>query len=112
MGKKKKERYTVYNIDGDDESNAFYSDFTLPADEQKLRVLHDRKRRKGKTVTLVTGFRGTESDLEDMARFLKSKCGVGGSVKEGEILIQGEWKEKVRALLIDAGFTQTKTAGG
>lgn len=111
MGKKKN-RYIVYNIDSDQDTDSPYYDETLSEGEQRLRVLHDRKKRKGKTVTLVTGFIGTEDDLNDIARMLKSKCGVGGSVKDGEILIQGALKDKVYALLLDAGFVQTKTSGG
>ena len=67
---------------------------TPAAGKQNLRVITDRKQRKGKTVTLVQGFIGREDDLKELGRILKSRCGVGGSVKEGEIIIQGEHKEK------------------
>jgi len=70
----------------------------LPAD-QKLRVRIDRKKRNGKTVTLVEGFVGTEDDLKELAKILKNKCGVGGSAKEGEIILQGEHVPKVREVL-------------
>ena len=67
---------------------------TLAPEKQNLRVTLDSKQRKGKTVTLVQGFTGTEEDLKELAKLLKNKCGVGGSVKDGEIIIQGEVKEK------------------
>ena len=79
---------------------------------QTLKVLIDRKQRKGKSVTLVTGFVGCEDDLKDLAKTLKSKCGVGGSAKDNEILIQGEFKEKVFELLINMGYSKTKKVGG
>lgn len=77
---------------------------TLAPERQNLRVVMDTKQRKGKTVTLVQGFIGSSDDLETLARLLKNKCGTGGSAKDGEILIQGDVKEKVLALLRDAGY--------
>lgn len=77
---------------------------TLAPERQNLRVVTDTKQRKGKTVTLVQGFIGSSDDLETLARLLKNKCGTGGSAKDGEILIQGDVKEKVLALLRDAGY--------
>ncbi len=79
---------------------------------QKLRVLIDRKKRRGKEVTLVTGFAGNENDLKDLGKFLKTKCGVGGSVKDGEIMIQGNHRDKVVQLLIEKGYSKTKKSGG
>ncbi len=84
---------------------------TLPAEKQQLRVWIDRKGRKGKTATLVKDFVGSEDDLKDLAKLLKSKCGTGGSVKEGEIIIQGDMQSKVTELLISFGYP-TKKAGG
>ena len=81
---------------------------TLPKNCQKLRVRIEKNHRGGKTVTIVTGFVGTEADLKELGKMLKTKCGVGGSAKDGELLIQGEFKEKVVELLKKEGYTQTK----
>ena len=115
MAKNKKRRIgTVYSTDPDYDYDYEQRDEeeTLPKNQQKLRVLIDRKQRKGKSATLVTGFIGLESDLKDLGKFLKSKCGVGGSVKDGEIIIQGELKTKVVDLLKAEGYSNTKPVGG
>ncbi|MBQ5997137.1 MAG: translation initiation factor, partial [Bacteroidales bacterium] len=71
----------------------------------------DRRNRGGKVVTLVTGFKGTSDDLETLCRQLKAKCGTGGSAKDGDILIQGDFRDRVLALLVEAGY-KAKRAGG
>lgn len=81
---------------------------TLPKNQQKLRVSIEKKGRGGKTATLVRGFIGTENDLKELGKTLKTRCGVGGSVKDGEILIQGELKQRVIDLLKAEGYTQSK----
>ena len=81
---------------------------TLPKQQQKLRVSIEKNHRGGKTVTIVKNFVGNEDDLKELGRLLKTKCGVGGTAKEGEILVQGEFKEKIIELLKKEGYTQTK----
>ena len=77
---------------------------TLPPARQRLIVAIDRRQRAGKQVTLVKGFVGTQDDLAALAKTLKTKCGVGGSVKEGEIILQGDCRDKAVALLTQMGY--------
>ncbi len=94
-----------YEIDDDDGLE------TLAPSNQKLKVFHDRKQRKGKTATLITGFVGSEDDLKDLAKKLKSHCGVGGSVKNKEVIIQGELRDKVFDWLIKNSYKAKKSGG-
>lgn len=84
---------------------------TLANDKQNLRVSRDAKQRGGKEVTLVKGFQGSEEDLEALGKKLKSSCGVGGSVKDFEIIIQGNHVERILQLLQTWGYTKTKKSG-
>lgn len=114
MSKKNNNRIgVVYSTNTDfnyDEENDEEQE-TLPNGEQMLRVSIDRKQRKGKEVTLVAGFVGTEDDLKDLAKVLKSTCGVGGTAKDGDILIQGNFRDKIMDRLNSLGY-KTKRVGG
>lgn len=114
MAKKKKERLNVvystnpdfgYQYDEEDEIE------TLPNNQQKLYVSIDKKSRGGKEVTLVEGFVGAEDNMKELGKLLKQKCGVGGSVKDGEIIVQGNFRDKIIAILEAEGY-QTKRKGG
>jgi translation initiation factor 1 len=115
MSKKEKNRIGVvystnpefnYELDNGEQMD------TLPSSKQILRVQLDRKQRKGKEVTLITGFVGRIEDCEALGKILKQKCGVGGSVKDNEIILQGDHRTKVLALLQAEGYNQTKISGG
>jgi len=77
---------------------------TLPNNQQILKVSIDKKNRKGKMVTLITGFVGSEDDLKALGKLVKTKCGVGGSVKDNEVIIQGDFISKIKDLLIKDGY--------
>jgi translation initiation factor 1 len=83
---------------------------TLPANQQQLYVWLDSKSRKGKTVTLIKGFTGNEEDLKKLARELKTNCGTGGSAKEGQIIVQGDFRERIVVYLTSKGY-KVKKAG-
>ena len=112
MGKKNKigvvySTNPEYDYDFEEKENVE----TLEPRQQKLRIFIDGKMRKGKEVTIVESFVGSEEDLKDLGKTLKSKCGVGGSVKDGEIIIQGNQKDKVYDLLVKMGYTNSKKKG-
>ncbi|MBL7739238.1 MAG: translation initiation factor [Chitinophagaceae bacterium] len=115
MGKKSKpdNRGFVYSTDPDfvfepEQENAE----TLPPAQQKLRIKLDTKQRAGKAVTLIEGFMGKQDDLEELGRKLKNFCGTGGAAKDGEIIIQGDQRDKVQQWLLKNGYSNSKKAGG
>lgn len=81
---------------------------TIAKEKQLLRIKLDTKQRRGKAVTLVTGFVGKDEDLNDLGKMLKIKCGVGGSVKDGEIIVQGDVREKVLTILQKEGYKKSR----
>jgi translation initiation factor 1 len=85
---------------------------TLPNQQQKLRVRLETKHRGGKSATVIDGFTGTEEDLKELGKKLKNHCGTGGSAKDGEILVQGDQREKIMQWLQKNGYTMAKKAGG
>ncbi len=99
------------NPDFKPEFNEEPEEEALPNNQQKLYVSIDKKQRAGKEVTLIEGFIGSEEDLKDLGKMLKSKCGVGGTVKDGEIIIQGNFRDKIMDLLVKEGY-QVKRKGG
>jgi translation initiation factor 1 len=114
MGKNKKERLNVVYSTNPNFGYEFEEEETvdtLPKNQQKLYVSIDKKSRAGKEVTLIEGFVGTDDDLKELGKLLKTKCGVGGSVKDGEILVQGNFRDKIIAILDAEGY-QTKRKGG
>ena len=94
-----------YNHGHDDETE------TRPPSQQDLRVKLDRKNRGGKVVTLITGFVGKNDDLKELGKMLKNRCGVGGTTKNGEIIIQGDFRDRVLKLLTDEGYKAKKSGG-
>lgn len=114
MAKKKKKRddFVVYSTDPDyTYENEFEEQQTLPVKDQQLKVQREKKGRGGKEATIVRGFVGSEQDLKDLAKLLKQACGVGGSAKDDEIIIQGNHTDKVVEILKKAGY-KTKKSGG
>lgn len=106
---KKNRKNIVYstNPDFEYEKETDFETQTLAPEAQQLKILLDKKQRKGKIVTLVQGFVGASADLEILAKELKKQCGVGGNAKDGEIIIQGDNKDKVYKLLSNKGYKAT-----
>ena len=106
MAKPKDRINVVYstNPDFQYESNEDMELDTLPAQQQQLKIMLDKKARAGKQVTLISGFIGKQDDLDALSKSLKNLCGSGGSAKDGEILIQGDMVQKVKAFLLSAGY--------
>ena len=111
MGRKDRNTRMIYstNRDLNFEEKQEVEETLLPG-KQNLIIRLDKKQRRGKQVTLVTGFIGNDDDLRVLGKMLKSKFGVGGSAKEGEIIIQGEFREKIKQLLTGLGY-RCKIAG-
>ena len=93
-----------YKYESEDEEEVETADKA----KQALRISLDKKNRKGKAVTLITGFVGSSDDLADMGKMLKTKCGVGGSAKDGEIIIQGDFRTKVLEILKKEGYAKAR----
>src|SRR6185503_5014819 len=110
--KKPDNRGYVFSTDPDFsfKEDTHQAETVLPA-QQKLRVWLETKQRGGKAVTLISGFTGRNEDLEDLCKKLKSFCGTGGSAKDGEIIIQGDQREKVMQWLLKNGYANSKKAG-
>jgi translation initiation factor 1 len=112
MAKKTKNKIGVmYSTNPDFKFDNEQTEETLVPSEQQLEVWIDRKQRGGKTATLVKGFVGEEADLKVLGKLLKSKCGVGGSAKNGEIIIQGNVREKVMEILDKEGYNYKRVGG-
>ncbi|MCJ0741912.1 translation initiation factor [Pedobacter montanisoli] len=118
MSKQKKKIYNDFggimfstNPDFEFEEEQSLPEETLPNVQQNLRILLDRKNRAGKTATVITGFIGKDEDLQALGKTLKTKCGVGGSVKDREIIIQGDFRDKILQYLTDQGYKVKKSGG-
>jgi translation initiation factor 1 len=107
MGKKNKKRFEILSFDEFEEDDGG-GESSIPNEKQNLMILLDRKMRKGKDVTLVTRYVGDEEDLKVLCKELKQKLGTGGSVKDGELVIQGDVRKRVYDLLLERGYTRTK----
>ena len=107
--KNKSSSAIVYSTDPDFKPEEESNDVeTLPAAQQPLKIQLDTKHRAGKVVTMISGFVGNNKDLEDLGKKLKSLCGTGGAVKEGNIIVQGDHREKIRIWLQKNGYTKVK----
>lgn len=80
----------------------------FPKEKQLIRIALDKRQRRGKQVTIVADFKGSEAELKELGKILKTKCGVGGSVKDREIIIQGDFREKIKQILNENGYTKSR----
>lgn len=106
MGKKNKKKFEIFSFDEREEDEDIYQD--LSNEKQNLMVSLDKRNRNGKEVSLVSRFIGDEDDLKELCKALKVKLGVGGAVKDGNIIIQGDHRQKIYDILLDKGFSRTK----
>jgi translation initiation factor 1 len=113
MSKKNKSGGLVYSTNPEfkTEDSVHDQQPTLPPQQQDLRVMLEKKQRAGKSVTLISGFIGSYNDLNELGKFLKTKCGVGGTVKNSNILIQGDFRDKILNLLSEKGYKAKKSGG-
>ena len=116
MAKQKMQKLNIVystnpNFNFEEEEEETQDNATLEPEKQLLHILLDKKQRAGKEVTLIRNFVGTADDLTELGKFLKNKCGVGGSIKDGEIIIQGNVRDKIIALLEEKKY-KTKRIGG
>ncbi|MFH0999780.1 MAG: translation initiation factor [Bacteroidota bacterium] len=112
MSKKKKKIIgdVMYSTNPDYQYEFESDSETLPPAQQDLKIWLDKKHRGGKQASVIKGFIGNEEDLKDLAKILKTKCGVGGSAKDGEIIIQGDFRDKLLEILLGLGY-KAKKAG-
>jgi len=103
----------VFSTNEDEDFSTYSEESTeiLSPEDQMLEAHFSNKGRGGKTVTVIAGFQGKETDLKTLAKFLKKKCGVGGSVKDGDIIIQGNYREKIMTILQKEGYNIKRVGG-
>jgi translation initiation factor 1 len=101
----------VFSTNDDFDFDPKETEASIPKNQQKLEALFSNKGRGGKTVTVIKGFAGPEENLKALGKMLKSKCGVGGSVKDGEIIIQGKFRDKIMVLLQKEGYAVKRVGG-
>ncbi|HKL72189.1 MAG TPA: translation initiation factor [Marinilabiliaceae bacterium] len=112
MSKKKSQGGIIYSTNPNYQAPVENEDIeTLPPEKQQLKIWLDKKQRKGKVVTLITDFKGSVDDLKELEKALKGHCGSGGSAKDGEILIQGDHREKILLFLNSKGYNAKKAGG-
>ena len=110
MVKKNNKDCIVYSTNQDYKySTQPHQSASITSGQQELKISLDKKNRGGKTVTIISGFRGKESEIEKLAKEIKSKCGVGGSVKDGEIIVQGDHRDRVLTILTATGYKTKKS---